>query len=60
MLEPHVKTNDKTKTMAYNVFFNFFKSINIAIISSAMRSASSAPGLNFTTCREIVTKFCSM
>ena len=53
MLEPHVKTNDKTKTMEYNVFFNIFKSINIVIISSAIRIASSAPDFNFTHCRVI-------
>ena len=35
MPEPYLKTNGKTKTMKYDVFFNIFKSINIVIMSSA-------------------------
>ena len=55
MPEPYLKTNVKTKTMKYDMFFNFFKSINIVIISSAMNIASAAPDFNFTHCRVIVT-----
>ena len=57
MPELYLKTNGKTKTMKYDVFFNIFKSINIVINSSAMRIVSTAPDFNFTHCRVIVTKF---
>ena len=53
MHEPFLRTNNKTKKMKYDVFFNIFKSINIVIISSAIRIASSAPDFNFTHCRVI-------
>ena len=57
MHESHLKTNNKTKTMGYSVFFNVFKSINVVVISSATRFASTAPNFNFTRCRVIVTTF---